>query len=119
MKFSIGFTFNDVRYGWNNGKLYRLPFEREGRNYGLIEVKPCFSENKKTKQKTKCYNIQRNKMTENRVTGMTKKVKWNISILKHKDLPFTEINTKVEFCKCKDRHNDKLICGYPLPCPHH
>jgi hypothetical protein len=22
-------------------------------------------------------------------------------------------------CKRPDRHNSKLVCGYPLPCPHH
>lgn len=88
MKFSIGFTFNDVRYGWNSGKLYRLPFEREGRIYGqLKEINPCFVKNKKTNHITKCYNIQSRKMTESRITGMTEKVKWNVPILKHKDLP--------------------------------
>lgn len=88
MKFSIGFTFNDVRYGWNSGKLYRLPFEREGRIYGqLKEIEPCFIENKNTKQRTKCYNVQRNKMTANRIISMTEKVKWDVQILKHKDLP--------------------------------
>lgn len=23
------------------------------------------------------------------------------------------------FCKAPDRHEPKLVCGYPLPCPHH
>lgn len=23
------------------------------------------------------------------------------------------------FCKQPDRHEPKLICGYPLPCPYH
>lgn len=22
-------------------------------------------------------------------------------------------------CPCPDRHNPKLECGYPMPCPHH
>lgn len=22
-------------------------------------------------------------------------------------------------CHAPDRHNPKLVCGYPLPCPHH
>jgi hypothetical protein len=26
---------------------------------------------------------------------------------------------KSEYCKRPDRHNPKLECGYPRPCPHH
>lgn len=22
-------------------------------------------------------------------------------------------------CPCPDRHEPKLVCGYPMPCPHH
>lgn len=22
-------------------------------------------------------------------------------------------------CPCPDRHAPKLVCGYPMPCPHH
>jgi hypothetical protein len=25
----------------------------------------------------------------------------------------------VKHCECPDRHNPKIKCGYPLPCPHH
>lgn len=24
-----------------------------------------------------------------------------------------------KFCKHPDRHVPKLVCGYPMPCPHH
>jgi len=27
--------------------------------------------------------------------------------------------TRALFCKRADRHAPKLVCGYPLPCPHH
>lgn len=23
------------------------------------------------------------------------------------------------FCACPDRHEPKMVCGYPMPCPHH
>lgn len=26
---------------------------------------------------------------------------------------------KVKHCECPDRHEPKLACGYPMPCPHH
>jgi hypothetical protein len=26
---------------------------------------------------------------------------------------------KVQTCKQPDRHEPKLVCGYPMPCPHH
>ena len=26
---------------------------------------------------------------------------------------------KTRVCERPDRHNPKLVCGYPLPCPHH
>jgi hypothetical protein len=26
---------------------------------------------------------------------------------------------KQRACACPDRHNAKLACGYPMPCPHH
>ena len=24
-----------------------------------------------------------------------------------------------QFCTCPDRHEPKLVCGYPMPCPFH
>jgi len=27
--------------------------------------------------------------------------------------------TVPKFCPCPDRHNPRLECGYPMPCPHH
>lgn len=26
---------------------------------------------------------------------------------------------KTSFCQAPDRHEPRLTCGYPLPCPHH
>lgn len=26
---------------------------------------------------------------------------------------------KITWCQAPDRHEPKLDCGYPLPCPHH
>ena len=83
MKFFFGFTLDDVvYYGWHDKKLYRLPFTRLGREYGLKEIKPF--------QKVAVYNIQKNQMTIGKLKLLTKKfdVPKEIVIVKSDDCPF-------------------------------
>lgn len=82
MKFSYGLNYLGVRYGWKDKELYRLPFERNNKTFGLKFIKPVFIGS------TKCYNLQRNKITINRLKILTEKVDWDLEIVKDKDCPF-------------------------------
>lgn len=35
---NLGITLNGVRYLWKDGKLFRLPYEKDGRFYGFCEL---------------------------------------------------------------------------------
>ena len=57
MCFTKGFIYKEVRYGWKNKKLFRLPFTRNKRSFGLKEI-PFY-----VFKTTIVYNIQRDKIT--------------------------------------------------------
>ena len=83
MDFQFGFEFSGVRYGWKDKKLYRLPCVIGKRSYSLKEIKPVMV------GVTKCYNVQKNKITQNKLKLLTKKVKWTVAIVEeNQDCPF-------------------------------
>jgi hypothetical protein len=83
MTFEYGFEYKGAKYGFKKKKLYRLPYFKEGRNYGFLEIP-------QTKiGKTKVYRIQRDKLTLNRIQNITTKVNWEIDrVEKNKHCPF-------------------------------
>ena len=82
MEFLYGFEYKGVRYGWSNKTLYRLPYVKNKRSYGFKEI-PYY-----VFKSTRVYNIQRNKLTINRLETLTKKVNWIHEEVKHPDVPF-------------------------------
>ncbi len=82
INFNYGFTFNEVNYGWHKKQLYRLPFNRKNRSYGVKIITPVLIGS------TVCFNVQRNKVTINRLKEITKKVDWKIEEIKSDDCPF-------------------------------
>ena len=82
MEFNYGFTYKNVRYGWKDKKLYRLPFERNLRTFGLLEV-PAY-----VFKTTTVYNVQRVKLTIGRLKLMTENVNWQINEISSPDVPF-------------------------------
>jgi len=85
MVFNNGFEYLGVRYGWKAKQLYRLPYSKNLRTYGLKLINPHILKNK---QKTVCYNICRIKKTINQLEILTEKVNWEVKIIKNKDVPF-------------------------------
>lgn len=82
LKFYYGFEYKNVRYVWKDKKLFRLPYTSKNRNYSFKEIPIyCF-------KTTLVANIQKNKLTKNRMKTLTKKVDWSIDIIKHSDCPF-------------------------------
>lgn len=80
--FYNGFIYKNVRHGWKDKKLYRLPFDRNNRTFRLKEIpKYCF-------KSTIVYNVQRTKLTINRLKTLTVKVNWEVDIIKDDDCPF-------------------------------
>ena len=82
MDFTFGFEYNDIKFGFKDKKLFRLPYSKDGRQYWLHEIKPHLCNG------TICYNICRKKMTKKRVLGMVVKVKWIVNHFTDKNLPF-------------------------------
>ena len=82
MEFNYGLTYDRTMYGWKDKQLYRLPFIRNNRAYGLKLIKPVMVKS------TICYNLQRKKITINRIKLMTEKIDIVIEIVKDKDCPF-------------------------------
>jgi hypothetical protein len=82
MEFKYGFEYLGVRYGWNKKQLYRLPFTRNKRTFELLNVKPFVIGS------TTVYNVQRTKLTMNKLKQRTKEVGWSIKEFDKKDCPF-------------------------------
>lgn len=80
--FKYGFTYKEVVYGWNNKKLYRLPYCKNKRSYLLKEIPfYCF-------KSTIVYNVQRTKMTINRLKKITEIIDVSIEIIQSNECPF-------------------------------
>lgn len=80
--FKYGFTYKEVIYGWNNKKLYRLPYNKNLRSYGLKEI-PFY-----VFKSTIVYNIQRVKLTINRLKTLTEEINLKIEIITTEHCPF-------------------------------
>jgi hypothetical protein len=80
--FKQGFIYKGVRYGWKKGKLFRLPFERGKRTFGLKEI-PMY-----VFKSTPLYNVQRDKRTYNKLKEKTVCVTWSVDVFVEDDIPF-------------------------------
>jgi hypothetical protein len=80
--FKYGFMYKEVQYGWNNKKLYRLPYMKNNKSYGFKEIPfYCF-------KTTIIYNVQRTKLTINRLKIITTPIDVKIEIIESSDCPF-------------------------------
>jgi hypothetical protein len=82
IEFKQGFIYKGVRHAWKKGKLYRLPFKRNKRTYGLREI-PMY-----VFKTTAVYNIQRDKITFLKLKQRTECVTWEVEILIDDEYPF-------------------------------
>ena len=80
--YNYGFEYKGTRYVWKSKKLFRLPYTKGLRSYSFKEIPTyCF-------KSTIVYNIQRTKLTQNRLKELTKKVNWTHEFLIDDDCPF-------------------------------
>ncbi len=82
IEFRFGFIYKGVRYGWKDKKLFRLPFERNKRTFGLKEI-PMY-----VFKSTQVYNVQRDKLTILKLKKRTEQVKWSVNFLVEDEIPF-------------------------------
>lgn len=82
IEFKYGFIYKDVRYAWKDKKLFRLPFERNKRTFGLKEIPQYVFKT------TQVYNIQRHKLTLNRLKLLTMNVEWQTNKIIEDEIPF-------------------------------
>ena len=80
--FIYGFEYKNVRYVWKDKKLFRLPYISKNRSYSFKEIPIyCF-------KTTLVANIQKTKLTINRLKFLTKPVNWSIDVIQSDDCPF-------------------------------
>ncbi len=70
--YKFGFEYKNVLYGWKDKKLYKLPYTLNKRSYQLKEIPYyCF-------KSTMIYNVQRKKLTINKLKMLTKEINFKI-----------------------------------------
>lgn len=80
--YKYGFEYKGVKYGWKDKKLYRLPYVKNNRSYSILEIKfYCY-------KSTLIANIQRVKLTFNRIKEMTTEINIKLKSYISNDLPF-------------------------------
>lgn len=80
--YKYGLQYKGVLYGWKDKKLYRLPYTKNKRSYCLKEVPfYCF-------KSTLVANLQRDKVTINKLKFLTKEINVEVSSYIHSDIPF-------------------------------
>jgi len=82
IEFKYGFIYKGVRYAWKDKKLFRLPFERNKRTFGLKEIPQYVFKS------TQVYNVQRTKLTLNKLRLLTEQVNWNVNKVIEEEYPF-------------------------------
>ena len=75
IEFKYGFIYKGVRYAWKDKKLFRLPFERNLRTFGLKEIPQYVFKT------TQVYNVQRDKLTILKLKERTVKVDWYVNVV--------------------------------------
>lgn len=80
--YRYGLEYKGVLYGWKDKKLYKLPYTRKGRSYG-IKIVPFYV----FKSTTVC-NLQRDKVTIKKLESLTKEINFEVNSFIHSDLPF-------------------------------
>ena len=82
IEFKYGFVYKEVRYAWKDKKLFRLPFERNLRTFGLKEIPQYVFKT------TQVYNVQRDKLTILKLKERTVKVDWYVNVVVEDEIPF-------------------------------
>lgn len=80
--YKYGFEYFGILYAWKDKKLYKLPYYKNKRSYALKEV-PFY----KFKTTLVC-NIQRRKLTLNRIKKMTVEINYSLDTIVKDKLPF-------------------------------
>ena len=82
IQFKYGFVYKGVRHAWKDKKLFRLPFERNLRTFGIKEIPQYVF-------KTTCvYNVQRTKLTILKLKERTISVDWSVKVFVEDEIPF-------------------------------
>lgn len=80
--YKYGFIYKNVKYGWKDKKLYKLPYIKNKRSYALKNIPiNCF-------KCTLVANIQREKLTINKLNGLTFEINYSIISLVDDGIPF-------------------------------
>ena len=70
----MGFKIDGIYFGWHDGKLYQLPYEQDGRYYGLRQLRKKFIKNG-----WEYYHVRRKKVGIEKLRAMLQPVNWKIT----------------------------------------
>jgi hypothetical protein len=80
--YKYGFVYKDVKYGWKDKKLYKLPYAKNKRSYALKEIPiNCF-------KSTLVANIQKEKLTINKLKKLTFEINYSVVSCVENEMPF-------------------------------
>jgi hypothetical protein len=74
----LGFKIDGIFFGWHNTDLYQLPYNQNGRYYGLRILKA-----KKTKNGWVYYHVRRVKFGLEKIRAMLQDVDWQVTLPKN------------------------------------
>ena len=74
LHFKLGFKIDNVFFAWHNGNLYQLPYNQNGRYYGLRILKA-----KKTTNGWIYYHVRRVKFGIEKIRAMLQNVDWQVT----------------------------------------
>jgi hypothetical protein len=82
LHYKYGFIYKGIEYAWKDKKLFKLPYTKKNRSYSLKEIPfYCF-------KATIVYNIQKTKLTINKLKLLTSEVNWTLDVNVINDCPF-------------------------------
>jgi hypothetical protein len=73
LKIVLGFKMDGVFFGYLDGVIYQLPYEYNGRFFGLREVRK-----KQTKKGWTYYRLRRKKVGLEKIKALVQKVDWEV-----------------------------------------
>lgn len=71
---TMGFKLDNVFFGWHNGVLYQLPYEHQGRYFGLRKLRKKIS-----KSGWDYYHVRRKKVGLEKLRAMLQSVDWEVT----------------------------------------
>jgi hypothetical protein len=75
LEIRLGFVLDGIYFGWHDGKLYQLPYTKNGKYFGLRTLR----QKSLKKNGWVYYHIRRNKVGIEKLRAMLQQVNWDVN----------------------------------------